>query len=42
MEDLVGYGSTWPRLYLYLPYLQDLILELSSKLVGYGPPGLCL
>jgi hypothetical protein len=25
MEDLIGYGSTWPRLYLYLPYLQDLI-----------------
>jgi hypothetical protein len=26
MEDPVCYGSTWPRLYLYLPYLQDLIL----------------
>jgi hypothetical protein len=31
MEDLVGYGSTSPGLYLYLPYLQDFILHLSSK-----------
>jgi hypothetical protein len=33
MEDPVGYNCIGPRpeLYLYLPYLQDLILYLSSK-----------
>jgi hypothetical protein len=31
MEDPIGEDCTRPRLYLYLPYLQDLILQLSSK-----------
>jgi hypothetical protein len=31
MKDPVGYGSTWPGLYICLSYLQDLILYLSSK-----------
>jgi hypothetical protein len=38
MEDLVGYDSTWPGLYFYLPYLQYLILYLSSKLPRFSAP----
>jgi hypothetical protein len=35
MEDPIGYGSTWPGLYLYLPNLQDL------NHLAYGPPDPC-
>jgi hypothetical protein len=36
MEDPVGYNYIRSGLYLYLPYLQDLILYLSSKLPRFG------
>jgi hypothetical protein len=36
MEDPVQYESIWPGLYLYLPYLQDLMLYLSSKPPRFG------
>jgi hypothetical protein len=39
MEDLVSYGSTWPRLYLYLPYL--LFYSYLLNHLDYGPPGPC-
>jgi hypothetical protein len=32
MEDRVGTICTGLKLYLYFPYLQDLVLYLSSKL----------
>jgi hypothetical protein len=31
IEDPVSYDSIRPGLYFYLPYLQDLILQLSFK-----------
>jgi hypothetical protein len=36
MEYPIGYDCIWPGLYLYFPYLQDLILYLSSKPHQFG------
>jgi hypothetical protein len=39
MKDRVSMIHMRLKLYLYLPYLQDLVLYLSSNCLGYGLPG---
>jgi hypothetical protein len=39
MEDPVRYSCICHELYLYLPYLEDLIIYLSSKLPRFDASG---
>jgi hypothetical protein len=41
MKDLISYYYTRLGLYLYLPYLQNLIYNYLLNLFGYGPPCPC-
>jgi hypothetical protein len=40
MKDRVSYSCVRPRLYLYLPILQDLFNDYLLNRLGYGPPDL--